>query len=130
MQSNYKLVGFINSFNVIPDFVYPIFECDQDKKLYFEFAEDKNKLENLCFLPLEKESYKSMVIFLDNINHNLNDTQIIITTSSKAISGFQTSENEIKFGNYEYFKKFFESYETEDEYLQEEILDFLENCNL
>lgn len=125
MNYNYKLVGFLNMFDITPEFVYPVFECDEDKKLYFQCEDDEDKLKNICFIQI-KEDALDKITFLENTKHNIRDTQRKITINSESIFGFQISENEVKFGNFEYFKNFFNTYKTSDTILANEISSFLE----
>ena len=124
MENKYKLVGFLNMFSVIPDFVYPVFECDEDKKLYFQREEDKDLSKSLGFV-LIKEDALDKVVFLENMNHNQKNTQVISSIHSELIFGFHVSENEVVFGNYEYFKNFFETFQTDKKFLINEIFEFL-----
>lgn len=125
MNYNYKLVGFLNIFDITPIFVYPVFECDEDKNLYFQCEDDEDKLKNICFIQI-KEDALDKITYLENIKHNIKDTQRKVTTNSEAIFGFQVSKNEVKLGNYEYFKKFFNTYKTSNTILSDEISSFLE----
>lgn len=125
MNSNYKLVGFLNMFDITPDFVYPVFECDEDKNLYFQCEDDEDKLKNICFIQIKKDALDK-IIFLKDIKHNIKDTQRKITINSEPIFGFQVSENEVKFGNYEYFKNFFNTFYSTNQTLTNQISAFLE----
>lgn len=124
MNSNYKLVGFLNMFNVIPDFVYPVFKCDEDKNLYFQSEYDKDNLKIECFVQVKEDALK-LITYLENIKHNVNDTQRKITINSEITFGFQVSENEVKFGNYEYFKNFFDTFNSQNQVLTNQISAFL-----
>lgn len=124
MKSNYKLVGFLNMFDITPDFVYPVFECDGDKKLYFQLEEENGLLKSLCFVPI-KEDALDKIVFLENVNHNQKDIQVILSIHSEPIFGFHVSENEVVFGSYEYFEKFFETFQTNEKFLINEISEFL-----
>lgn len=108
-------------FDITPDFVYPVFECDEDKNLYFQCEDDEDKLKNICFIQIKKDELDK-ITFLKDIKYNVEDTQRKITINSKPIFGFQISESEVRFGNYEYFKNFFYTFNSQNQILTNQIL--------
>lgn len=112
-------------FDITPDFVYPVFEFNEDKNLYFQCEDDENKLKNICFIQIKKDALDK-IIFLENIKHNVKDTQRKITINSESIFAFQVSGNEVKFGNYAFFKNFFNTFNSSNQILTNQISTFLE----
>lgn len=122
-KEKYKLVGILNVFDVIPDFIYPIFE--RDNQHFFQQGDDKSlKLEEFV---LVKESVIDRIVLLKDLQVNASP-QTEFTISSKPLFGFQFSDEEVYLGFYEEMKEFLLSFETEDTILKKEISDFLHNC--
>jgi len=120
----FRLVGVLNMFEIIPDFVIPIFTCVQDdsdeinKEYYFQIVNDeKDKL--ISFAKLNDYG-KNQVIHLFN-----RKIEELFDIHSEPIYAFQYSENQIFWGKYIEVKEFLEKYKTEDSILKEEIQDFL-----
>ncbi len=84
-MTEYTLIGFINMFNVTPDFVFPVFQSDN--KLYFQIGK-QGKLE--CFIPV-KNTVSSMIHYIDN-------SEVRLTKNDKPIYAFQTEENNYIYG--------------------------------
>ena len=110
-MTEYTLVGFVNMFNVTPDFVFPVFQADN--KLYFQIGK-QDQLE--CFVPVKNTVYP-MIHYIDN-------SEIRLTKNDKPIYAFQTEENNFIYGTATKLLNFFEKYHTTDDILIEEIQDF------
>jgi len=120
MQGIYKLVGILNLFNVIPDFIYLVFERN---KQYYLLTGDEETLRIKEFVPV-KNSAIGRIIKLSYLNTN-EIQQVDFTKESKPIFGFQVSDTEVFLGFFEEIKEFLQNFETQDEILKEEISDFL-----
>lgn len=120
MNSKYKLIGFLNMFNIVPDFVFPVFEFNGN--LFFQ--EGKNdKIEKFS---IAKSAIRTKIIPLCSNNiSNISDEMFDIT--SNPIYAFQTVDHEVIYGNSSFLKLFFHSYSPENEVLASEINDFLES---
>lgn len=119
MNTKYKLIGFLNMFNIIPDFVFPVFESNGD--LFFQEGEN-DKIEKYG---IAKAAIRTRIIPVDsnsfsNIGSNMFDI------SSSPVYAFQTRE-QIIYGTSSFIRKFLEEYTPENEIIAEEIIDFLEN---
>lgn len=120
MTENYKLVGILNMFNVIPDFIFPVFE--KDGHYYFETGDEATlKLEEFVEV---KQSCVDRIAFLHKFKTNLS-RDVEIALKSAPIFGFQVSDDYVFIGNFEEIKKFLISYETNDTILRKQIEDFL-----
>lgn len=122
-QGLYKLVGFSNMFEIVPDFVYPIFQSYEDKKYYFQDGGDE-EIRVKRFVEVKKSFIEKITFFKDGITTN--DILISeISINSKPIFAFQDSESHVQVGNYEEMKEFFKSFEVESTAIQNEINVFI-----
>lgn len=122
MQNNnsYKLVGVINPFGVVSEFVYPIFE--NNNKYYFQSSEN-NTIKSFREIP--KPLHKKMIHFFNDeyINSlNINKTYVI---GDEKIIAFEINKGCFYISNVTDFIPFIENFDTDDHILMEEICDFL-----
>lgn len=123
-NETYKLVGFMNLFDIVPDFVYPVFQSSEDHLFYFQDANEETlTLDGFCLI---SDSHCSRITFFnDSIKTNkFSSTESSI--GSKPIFAFQVSKNFVQIGFYKDLKKFFKSFETTNSILRAEI-DFFFN---
>ncbi len=121
-MEKYKLVGIMNLFNIVPDFVRPIFE--NDNKLYFQISNEKTAIITE-FVPV-KENAINNVILLNTITNNLKKREDL-TISNNPLFAFQTSEEYVFIGTFEEMRDFFKSFKADNQILSDEIRDFLNN---
>lgn len=121
-MEKYKLVGIMNLFNIVPDFVRPIFE--NDNKLYFQISNEKTAIITE-FVPV-KENVINNVILLNTITNNLKKREEL-TISNNPLFAFQTSEEYVFIGTFEEMRDFFKSFKADNQILSDEIRDFLNN---
>lgn len=114
----YELFGVSNFFDIIPDFVVPVFTCKEegDDKKYIQEGEKDHinnfaELNNYPIIPLAE-------ILTNDINFPL------FTVDSKALYAFQTAENEYFIGYSDQLKEFLSKFRTDDEILREQITEF------
>lgn len=124
MNITYEMVGFLNMFDIVPDFVYPVFERNRkDNKYYFQ-SENEETLTIEHFIPI-KELYIDKIIFFKNgINVSECRTRQV-TLGSEPIFAFQYAEDHIQVGNHEELKEFFKNFKTEYKSIQKEISEFI-----
>lgn len=123
-NETYKLVGFINMFDIVPDFVYPVFQFSEDHLFYFQDA-DEEALKVDGFGLISASHHKHITFFNDSIKTNkFSSTESSI--GSKPIFAFQVSKDFVQIGFYKDLKKFFKSFKTTNFALQAEI-DFFFN---
>lgn len=130
---DFKLVGVLNRFDLIPDFVEPIFICKQDitdehgePPYYFQVGDDEtDTLMSFSRIDEYGEQYIQQVKLLETLNVNINSTKLF-NIHSKPIYAFQTTEKDVYIGEYSDMKKYLNSYHTESKILREEIQDFLD----
>ena len=113
----YKLIGFLNMFSFVPDFVYPIF---QNEGVYY-FQEGYNDKIN-DFVPVKSSVY-SMIKKIDSYEEFVGKNNIILTVDTKPIYAFQIEQNKLVCGDSNYILEFFKSYSTDNVVLREEIED-------
>ena len=63
MLNKYKLIGFINLFGVIPDFVFPVFE--NEGEYYFQHG-NNDRIEE--FEKVKGDLYKQIIPLIDRKN--------------------------------------------------------------
>ena len=63
MLNKYKLIGFINLFGVIPDFVFPVFE--NEGEYYFQHG-NNDRIEE--FEKVKSDLYKQIIPLIDRKN--------------------------------------------------------------
>lgn len=113
----YKFVGVVNLFNLYPDFLFPVYE--KDNELYFHNG-SIDRIED--FDPLS-DSVKNKVIFLDDKDyHILNFLETAnYSIDSSPVYAFQESEKVIFCSDPSYMFSFFINYNTDDDILEENI---------
>ena len=121
MQEIYKLAGILNLFNVLPDFVYPVFE--KNNQYYFMIG-DEDTLNTEGYIPVIGDDVIKRIAKISDLKTN-EIRQVDFTKESKPFFCFQLSETEVFFGFFEEIKDFLQNFETQDEILKEEIADFL-----
>lgn len=123
-NETYELVGFMNMFDIVPDFVYPVFQSSKDHLFYFQDANEETlRLDGFCLISDSHCSH--FTFFNDSIKTNeFSSTKSSI--GSKPIFAFQASKDFVQIGFYKDLKKFFKSFETTNSTLQAEI-DFFFN---
>lgn len=119
-MKRYKLIGFINMFQIIPDFVYPVFSFGNS--LYLQIGEN-NHIEG--FTVLKTELYSNIIRKEDvNIISSIKEQDIFLTVDSKPLYGFQLGKKEIICDVSGAMLHFFEKYTTHDVILINEIEEF------
>ena len=125
MQETYKLVGILDLFGVVPNFVYPVFEKDSQ---YYFLVYDENAKKIGRFEPV-KSSCISKIVFLSNLKTNMFQ-QTDFSKNSEPIFVFQLSEDEIFVAPISEAACFFETFETENSILKKKIADFLDTVGI
>lgn len=120
MRETYKLVGILDLFGVVPNFVYPVFEKNGQ---YYFLVCDKNFKEIERFEPV-KDSCVSRIVYLSNLKTNMFQ-QTDFSKNSEPIFVFQLSEDEIFVAPISEAASFFETFKTENSILKKKIADFL-----
>lgn len=102
----YKLYGIINLFDLIPDYVFPIFE--RDGALYFENCSDEEHIDE--FYEIRSKSVLSRIKPLEVISYD-GDTESEYEIGKTPIIGLQYEENKYFIGTEEELKKRFKNLE-------------------
>lgn len=121
MFAPYKFVGILNMFEICPDFVYTIFE--RDGVYFFQDTNEKTgKIKE--FVPVKHDAIhliqKSDNFKLSKVPNNS------FSIGSDALAIFQLDDTYLQVGTIKELKSFLLTYETNDEFLNEEIQDFFE----
>jgi len=117
-MSRYKLIGFLNMFNIVPDFVYPIFE--QSGQFYFQSGAH-DKIDN--FVQVKCEMYPR-ISHIEYKGQQMTRKGYVITKDSKPLYAFQIGQNKFVFGNSRQMLGFLSKYITHNPILKEQIEDF------
>ena len=126
MENNdkrYNLIGIINNFDVKPEFVTPIFECEG--KYYTQISYDHLVITGFEMLtdlieyisPISK--FKGVTL-PKYYNHYVGDDYLV---------GFQIDDKQLFIGDTNSFIEFTKTFETDDEYIKVAISDFIEEVN-
>lgn len=123
-NETYKLVGFMNLFDIVPGFVYPVFQYSEDHLFYFQDANEETlKVDGFCLI---SDSHCSLITFFNDSIKTNEFSSIESSIGSKPIFAFQVSKDFVQIGFYKDLKKFFKSFKTTSSILQAEI-DFFFN---
>ena len=122
-MEQYRLIGFLNIFDIIPDFLYPIFQ-NKDKYYFQDGCNDKIK----NFVPVKSSVY-SMIRKSNEFKEIIGESNVILTTKSDPIYAFQIESEKIVCGESKYILEFFKTYSTNDKNLKEEIEDLKKELN-
>lgn len=117
-MKKYRLIGFLNLFSVVPDFVYPVFENDG---LYYFQDEYHGKVIDFV---LVKSSVHSMITKTNEYKQILGIKKAVLEIGSKSIYSFQIEKNKIVCGEDVDMLKFFQTYTTHNKAIKKEILAF------
>ena len=119
-QGSYKLYGIMIFFDIVPDFVKPIFEKDND--YFFQIF---NKTTQKIEFAKVKESAIPHITPLSFLcisgNYFLQDTSY-----SVALYAFQTTKKAVVISDFEGMVKILSIYKTDDEVLKNSIKQFIE----
>lgn len=117
-MKTYRLVGFLNLFDIVPDFVYPVFE---NNDLYYFQDEHNGKIIDFV---LVKSSVYPMVTKTNEYKRVLGIKKTVLQIGSKSIYAFQIERGKIICGERMLMLKFFTTYSTNNEILKREIAVF------
>lgn len=117
-MKQYELCGFLNMFDIVPDFVYPIFQY----RCGYYFQEGENDIIT-DFVPVKPLIY-SRVQQISNYKDIIGIRNKKLEINSKPLYAFQTSQSKIICGESDVLLNFFDNYRTENVILKEEIQDF------
>lgn len=119
MNTKYKLIGFLNMFNIVPDFIFPVFEFNGD--LFFQEGEN----DTIKSYSPAKSSIRTRIIPV--VSNTISDIgSSLFDISSDPIYAFQTEER-VVYGTSSFLRQFFEEYSPTNEVIALEIRDFLES---
>lgn len=117
-ENVYKLVGFLNMFDLVPGFVYPVFKSMTEKTDDFYLQNGENdKLNEFVVL---KEEYRSKVL-----SSGVDNRPCLLTVDSKPIYAFQIGSIFL-YGDSSRMIELIQDFKTDDELTIQEIKDFYE----
>ena len=119
----YKLIGFINMLNLIPEFVHPVFECNENGKYYLQFG-DEEELVLEKMVSLSSNLYNK-VVKLSDIETNEFEVIEDFSLESDPIFAFQFSKYFVHFGNCKDIKEAIKGLKTGNPFVDEDISDFI-----
>lgn len=119
-QAYYKLHGIMNFFDIVPDFVRPIFEKDND--YFFQtFNETTQKIEFAKVKESAIQHITPLSFLYVSGNYSLQDKYY-----SVALYAFQTTKKAVVISDFEGMVKILSLYKTDDEVLKKNIKRFIE----
>lgn len=125
MVSSYRLVGILNMFDVIPEFVYPVFEYEGNF-----FIQDRTSVNQiLSFELLMNDNLIKSIIPLNKFRITFPNQKVNYSDGDDVLIGFQLSEDELFLGNFEAFKEYAKDLQIEDEFMKVEIPYYIEEMN-
>jgi len=116
-DNKYKLVGYLNMFDVIPCSVYPIY-MDKNKELYWGFSNNDNGNIEDCecyftrFLKLP-EQYKSHVKYLSNCIAKIDQQKDYYQIGDLILNAIEIEENVLYIGPIDKYLSFIKSYKQD-----------------
>lgn len=121
MDREYQFVGVINLFGLYPDFLFPVYEREDE---YFFHNGDKNRIYN--FDPITV-SVRDKIVFLqsDQIKITDNTKKKYYREQDPLVYAFQKSPNEILCSDLTGMVNYLISFTTDDDILQKQIRDFI-----
>lgn len=126
MLEQYKLVGTMNIFGLIPDFVYPVFEC----KGRFYFQNSDNYLNIHSFDEIYGENNINRIKMLDTSNNRLIGIKEYYSIGDEPVVAFQFSQDDYFMGTIDDFNDIMKNIKFEDEILSKDIADFQNEVKL
>ena len=114
-REKYKLVGTMNLYKSVPDFVYAIFK--RDDKYYFENSDDS--LEITSFEEVIGKDQISMIESLDS-KSQIGNSKRRYYVGDEPIVAYQINEDEVFIGSAEEFFNFAEKEDIQQDFIKSE----------
>ena len=122
----YRLVGTINLFDVVPEFVIPVFE---NEGVFFTQAKTNPlKIEAFDFL-LNPQMIRFIQPIHEFDNLIMPNKKFDYVEGDDAIIGYQDSEKELFLGDFEDFKKYINGKEITDDFMSIEIPHYIKTLS-
>lgn len=121
-SEKYKLVGVINQYGVVPEFVYPVFE--QDGNYYIQDGADDFTID--CFELLTDEKSIKSIKPLNDFSVIYAEKKITFTIGENKLLGFDFGRNYLFLGDYNAFKHYVGNINMSDEFMKIEIPYYIE----
>lgn len=122
----YKLYGTMNIFNLVPDFVYPVFECNG--KYYFQKNDNHMTIDS--FDEICGEEHTSRIKPLSSSFNRLVNIKDYYRVGDESVIAFQTSDDKYFIGNRDAFNEFIKDIKIDDEILLKNISEFQSEIKL
>lgn len=117
-KNKYKLFGTMNMFDLVPDFVYPVFE--NSGKYYFQNSDNSIEIDSFHEIYGEKHINKIKPLAL-SFNAS---TKEYYRVGDEPVVAFQTDKENYFVGTSDNFNEFIQSIKIENDILSEIIFDF------
>lgn len=125
-KETYKLVGIFNMFDIIPDFVYPVFK--RKGKYFFQDANEEGHTMNSPierFVQIKESAIERIEFLTDFVIYGNKGTDFEV--GSKIVYIFQIDKEHLQIGTEEEMIEFATTYNTDDKTVAEQLNDFLKN---
>ncbi len=123
MEEIFKLIGFLNVFEVPNEFIYPVFEFEG--KYYTQSRDSYIRIES--FEPLANDQFVMHVEPFYKYQLEYNSKKYDFKIGDEAIYGLQIGTSKIFLGNFSALKKFVSLNKFEDDYLNIEAPYFVKS---
>ena len=117
-MEEYKLIGSLDIFGVLPDIIWPIFE--KDGKYYFQHCENYITIEEFAEM-----DYKCEEVVMIEENYPV---KRYYKLGDEPVVAFKLDNDNIFFGTFDEFNLFIKDINIEDEMLLERITRLQENA--
>lgn len=128
-KETYKLVGIFNMFDVIPDFVYPVFE--REGKYFFQHANEEGHSINSPieeFVQIKENAIEEIKFFKDFIVSGNQESDYHV--GSKIVYVFQINKEHLQIGTEEEMIEFAITYKSDDDKVVKELSEFLKDAGI
>ena len=125
-MKDYKLVGYLNLFNTVPDFVTPVYEKDNT---YYFASGTYSDLKLKKFDQITQRDVIKKITFLKDIHVNSSEFNNV-AINSQPFFAFQYSDDSVYIGSLYEMQKFLRRFKTSNDELKKDIKEFLsKNAN-
>ncbi len=130
-EKEYRLVGILNYFDIVPDSIYPVF-MDSDNVLYHAFVDDEEKDDNYLYTQFVRvpEEQVGRVKYLSDCMVKLDCEQDTFRVGDLALSGIELNNGIVYIGTIDKYLEFIKEYKEDivfDYEFGEELLGELNN---
>ncbi len=125
-KNNYKLFGTMNMFDIVPNFVFPVFE--NQGKYYLQNSDNTTEIDS--FYEIVGKKYLNKIKPLTSSFNKMINIKDNYMVNDEPLVAFQISKENYFIGTINVFNDFIKSIQIENEMLSKSILDFQNEVKL